>query len=690
MSSFEEKKPKLGREPDVAQIRKSSASPIGFAANILKLQQTIGNQAVTSMFESMTRIRGEGRPLSEDLRDDFETRFQADFSRVRIHTGGDAAESARAWNANAYTVGHDLVFDVGKFDAASKSGQNLLAHELAHVVQQSRGGGASSAFDSGGSLEQSAQNAAAQFTEGADAISVAGASSPGLARQEKPDIPIWKKVLNPLYQKALDVLPKPAAEKLEQLNEVARTLKDKNVITDDQLNAATKAAAPVIQPVQAILDTLRPDAPPNKSPEPVSSFGKLPASTPIARAREMKKQLEELKKADPNATMLDVPMPSDRNAPTAEDMLGFDPLQPWPEIELTEFEKKLQSKQPVTIEGETYKETFDPDKIVQVRNLRTGEILHYHTIKGATYYVLNREGRIVSTTGQEAPLQTPVIDPIDVVLFVADVGPLVAKGLTAGGKAISASIAKDALRETTEAAAGRTIGRTPAEAANELMGKYAGRLADSKDALAGIIERARHPSLRVEGRAAATELRGIIDVLEDGVGGRTASRVEVIPASNAGRTPDLVVHFADGTTTRYEMRTVTSAPRGHLSPKGDVGPGALARALAEATADRPVSRSQIAQAILDKAKVTPARPSQLTAIMPGVAPGGTISLNITAASTSTALVDDAVQSIAGRLGPHVERIEVKMLMPRTASTDALTRGTLQYVRQTSGAYIRVP
>jgi hypothetical protein len=619
MSQFEDKKNKQPHEstgPSQSQSTKAdvSAPSQRLADNILRLQRTVGNREVTALLQSMPHVRGEGRPLSEDLRAGFETRFASDFSKVRIHTGGDAAESARALNADAYAVGQDLVFDTGKFNPQSQSGQHLLAHELAHVVQQSRGGDAPATFDSSSSIEHGAHDAASQFVQGAEPRAVSGASSPGIARQEKPDTP----------------------------------------------------------------------------PEPVHWLGTPPVSVRLAQARDMKKKLEELRKTDPNATMLDVPMPKDPTAPTAEDLLGFDPLRPLPEFFPTEFEKKLQGKQPVTVHDEHGDLVYYPEDVVQVRDRATGDILLYHTIKGATYYVLDREGKILSTTNLESPLETPVIDPIDVVLFVADVGPMVAKGISAGGKAISASIAKNALREASEVGAARVIGRTPAEAANELMSKYAGRLVDSNDALAGIIERARHSSLRVDGRAAATELRGIIDILEDGIGGRSASRVEVIPASNAGRTPDLVIHFADGSTTRYEMRTITSAPRGHVTPKAGSSPGALARGLAEATAERPVSRSQISQAILDKAKVTPTRPSQLTAPIPGVAPGGTISVNITAATTSSAVIDDAVQSVAGRLGPHVEEIRISYLMPRSAPTDPLTRGTLRYVRQPAGNYIRVP
>jgi hypothetical protein len=65
-----------------------------------------------------------------------EARFGHDFSRVRVHTNGRAAESARAVNASAYTVGRDVVFGEGRYEPASTDGRRLLAHELTHVVQQ--------------------------------------------------------------------------------------------------------------------------------------------------------------------------------------------------------------------------------------------------------------------------------------------------------------------------------------------------------------------------------------------------------------------------------------------------------------------------------------------------------------------------------------------------------------------------
>jgi hypothetical protein len=83
------------------------------------------------------RLLGGGDPLPATTRSFFEPRFFADFSQVRVHTDPEAAASARALGARAYTVGQDIVFDEGQYAPQSAEGQHILAHELAHVVQDS-------------------------------------------------------------------------------------------------------------------------------------------------------------------------------------------------------------------------------------------------------------------------------------------------------------------------------------------------------------------------------------------------------------------------------------------------------------------------------------------------------------------------------------------------------------------------
>jgi hypothetical protein len=81
-------------------------------------------------------LRSSGQPLDATTRAFMEPRFGHDFSRVRVHTDGPAAESARAVNALAYTVASDVVFADGKYAPQSATGRRILAHELTHVVQQ--------------------------------------------------------------------------------------------------------------------------------------------------------------------------------------------------------------------------------------------------------------------------------------------------------------------------------------------------------------------------------------------------------------------------------------------------------------------------------------------------------------------------------------------------------------------------
>ncbi|TQF68268.1 DUF4157 domain-containing protein [Rhodococcus spelaei] len=81
-------------------------------------------------------LNSPGEPLSATARDYLEPRFGRDFAAVRIHTDTTAAESTKAVDAQAYTVGHDVVFGPGQYAPHTECGRLLLAHEMAHVVQQ--------------------------------------------------------------------------------------------------------------------------------------------------------------------------------------------------------------------------------------------------------------------------------------------------------------------------------------------------------------------------------------------------------------------------------------------------------------------------------------------------------------------------------------------------------------------------
>lgn len=80
--------------------------------------------------------RGQGERLPDGVRADMENRFGRDFSAVRIHADHESSEMSRDIEAKAFTVGNDIFFGSGRFDANSDEGRRLLAHELTHVAQQ--------------------------------------------------------------------------------------------------------------------------------------------------------------------------------------------------------------------------------------------------------------------------------------------------------------------------------------------------------------------------------------------------------------------------------------------------------------------------------------------------------------------------------------------------------------------------
>jgi hypothetical protein len=101
---------------------------------LVQRQTEHGSDSLASVPDDFIRNLGPGAPLDSDARAFFEPRFGHDFSNVRLHTGAKAAESARSVGALAYTVGNDVVF--GQSSGAVDARNRLLAHELAHVMQQ--------------------------------------------------------------------------------------------------------------------------------------------------------------------------------------------------------------------------------------------------------------------------------------------------------------------------------------------------------------------------------------------------------------------------------------------------------------------------------------------------------------------------------------------------------------------------
>jgi outer membrane protein OmpA-like peptidoglycan-associated protein len=136
-------------------------------------------------------LRSAGRPLDASTRNFFEPRFGQDFSRVRLHTDQRATESAVAVNARAYVAGDNLVVSNKHYQPNTHEGRKLLAHELAHVVQN----GSSSHFANSSQTAISNPNDASEIAadraaevamsnsgESAHAAATAAKSSPGIHR----------------------------------------------------------------------------------------------------------------------------------------------------------------------------------------------------------------------------------------------------------------------------------------------------------------------------------------------------------------------------------------------------------------------------------------------------------------------------------------------------------------------------
>jgi len=147
-------------------------------------------------------LRSPGQPLDAGTRAFMEPRFGQDFSGVRVHTDAKAAESARTVSARAYTVGQNIAFDRGQYQPHTPKGAGLLAHELAHTVQQaglrraSAGNGISISSESDAS-EREATDAANSVMQGFQPAISARPSSLSLHRAPWGECPVGtKRTLN--------------------------------------------------------------------------------------------------------------------------------------------------------------------------------------------------------------------------------------------------------------------------------------------------------------------------------------------------------------------------------------------------------------------------------------------------------------------------------------------------------------
>lgn len=228
-----------------AQARPSSKG-VRQAGHILEFHRQVGNQALAGLFQPQSPIP-EAVPLEASVRESMESRFEADFSQVRVHAGERAAALARSHHARAFTQGQSIVFGAGQFSPNDHEGRRLLSHELAHVVQQSRAGGASP----GSSHEREAESAAA-LGDGPGTVPITLASAFG-AIQCAPDPDVnERKEESPKNPEPKKPAPPPTTTPpvtSQKASGPKQVFQAKKIKTDDKVDASTDSL------IQAALET---------------------------------------------------------------------------------------------------------------------------------------------------------------------------------------------------------------------------------------------------------------------------------------------------------------------------------------------------------------------------------------------------------------------------------------------------
>jgi Domain of unknown function (DUF4157) len=245
---------------------------------------SVNDEASLDTGAALQAAKVGGVPLAPATRDFFEPRFGHDFSRVRVHADGDAADGARAVRAQAYTVGSDIVFARGQYAPGTHKGRRLIAHELAHVAQQAGAGAAS-----------------VQRQPAPDAGKGAGAD-------QIPTVTVF--VADPRKSKDVHFATRTGRA------DAARIRKARKLSTDDrqELNAKLRffeagAKAAYIQQIRPVLMQVAPEHPANEiemPEEPASPRAQKQAAKELAQWKlemltklaAMRAELEQIKKDD--------------------------------------------------------------------------------------------------------------------------------------------------------------------------------------------------------------------------------------------------------------------------------------------------------------------------------------------------------------------------------------------------------
>ncbi len=202
-SSSRKKTDRTGRPPEGVSLGaalEGGRTPVA-PATVLRLQRTAGNTAVTTLVQRWATAgdeeqvatspvldvvgKGGGNALKPELQEEMEARLGSDFSDVRVHQDGKAAESAAAVSARAYTVQNEIVLGKDAPDLESAEGKRTLAHELTHVVQQREGPVAGTPTGGGISVSDPSDRFEKAAEENAERVMADSQSTGPVQRQEE-------------------------------------------------------------------------------------------------------------------------------------------------------------------------------------------------------------------------------------------------------------------------------------------------------------------------------------------------------------------------------------------------------------------------------------------------------------------------------------------------------------------------
>jgi hypothetical protein len=187
-------------------------------------------------------LKSTGEALDWSVREPAERQFHHDFSDVRVHTDSSADAAARSLHARAFTHGSDIAFSAGRFRTGDADGRSLLTHELAHVVQQRRGGAAESS-----ALEDGARQATVASLRGALSVDVPGASAPRISCEGEDETPLWKRAWSGATRAAGGVVERAKAAP----GEIKQAVVQKYEEAKHTVQAATQAVETRVEAVKA-------------------------------------------------------------------------------------------------------------------------------------------------------------------------------------------------------------------------------------------------------------------------------------------------------------------------------------------------------------------------------------------------------------------------------------------------------